>query len=152
MPFYRHDKFVLKVAKSMNSPTISALKEYGPCHISENTEKGKIECLAFFPIGYKVSSETGATTPIPVDVKPKKKKKKRKLKQDLDVTDEVNGKPDDINTNKPVDKESELDNVDDDEEEEDGGEMEDDDDDDDDDENGSEENDKMENATDIGDG
>lgn len=56
--------------------------------MSKNTELGKVECLAYFPCGYKNSSETGETTPIPVEEAPKKKKKKRKTKQDADDADE----------------------------------------------------------------
>lgn len=81
------DKIVLKVAKYTESTTVAALKEHGPSHVSENTEIGRIECLAFFPVGYKNASETGETTPVPTDEKPKKKKKKRKTKQDTDQTD-----------------------------------------------------------------
>lgn len=67
-----------------------ALKKLGPSYISKNTETGKNDCLAFFPPGYKNSSETGETTPIPVEEKTKKKKKKRKTKQDADEESENN--------------------------------------------------------------
>lgn len=77
------------MAKTRNSPVIAALKKLGPNYISKNTEVGKIECLAFFPPGFKNSSETGETTPVPVDeTQKKKKKKKRKTKHD---SDEENG-------------------------------------------------------------
>lgn len=78
---------VLKVAKCAGSTTIAVLKEHGPSYVSEHTEIGRVECLAFFPVGYKNASETGETTPVPTDEKPKKKKKKRKAKQDADSTD-----------------------------------------------------------------
>lgn len=81
---FSFDKFILKVAKTKDSPIICALKKLGPSYTSKNTEVGKIECSAFFPPGYKNSSETGETTPIPVDEKPKKKKKKRKTKHESD--------------------------------------------------------------------
>lgn len=80
----------MKVAKTKGSPVLAALKKLGPSYISKNTEIGKIECLAFFPPGYKNSSETGETTPIPVEEKTKKKKKKRKNKQDADEENENN--------------------------------------------------------------
>lgn len=78
------------MAKTKDSPILSSLKKLGPSYISKNTEQGKIECLSFFPPGYKNSSETGETTPIPVDEKPKKKKKKRKTKQGSDDENENN--------------------------------------------------------------
>lgn len=85
---FSYDKFILKVAKTKGSPILAALKRLGPSYISKNTEEGKIECLTFFPPGYKNSSETGETTPVPVDEKPKKKKKKRKAKQGSDEENE----------------------------------------------------------------
>lgn len=67
---------------------MAALKKLGPSYTSKNAIEGKVECLAFFPSGYKNSSETGETTPLPVDEKPKKKKKKRKNKQGSDEENE----------------------------------------------------------------
>lgn len=93
-----YDKIVLKVAKYSGSTTTAVLNEHGPSHVSENTEIGRFECLAFFPIGYKNASETGETTPVPTDEKPKKKKKKRKTKHETDsadATDEVREKMND---------------------------------------------------------
>lgn len=87
---FSYDKFVIKVAKTKNSPILLSLKKLGPSYINKNTEVGKSECLLFFPPGYKNSSETGETTPIPVDEKPKKKKKKRKTKQGSDEENENN--------------------------------------------------------------
>lgn len=79
------DKFILKVAKTRNSSVLGALKKLGPNFVSKNTELGKMECLRFFPPGFKNSSETGETTPVPMDAThKKKKKKKRKTKTDLD--------------------------------------------------------------------
>lgn len=123
------------MAKYSGSTTIAALKDHGPSFISENTELGLVECLAFFPIGYKNASETGETTPVPTDEKPKKKKKKRKTKQDADsndAADETRDKAtDDGSTNDGEspdkeksgsgDAEENLDYDDDDEEEEENG-------------------------------
>lgn len=67
---------------------MAALKRLGPSYTSKNSIEGKVECLAFFPPGYKNSSETGETTPLPIDEKPKKKKKKRKTKQGSDEENE----------------------------------------------------------------
>lgn len=62
----------------------------GPSYVSKNSEVGKIECSAFFPPGFKNSSETGAATPIPIDeTQKKKKKKKRKTKHDSDEENEI---------------------------------------------------------------
>lgn len=55
--------------------------------MSEHGEIGRMECLSFFPPGYKNSSETGETTPVPTEL-PKKKKKKRKARDEADA--EVN--------------------------------------------------------------
>lgn len=86
-PFHRHDKLILKAAKTPESPAIDVLKKLCPCYVSKNTEIAKTECLGFFPIGYKNSSETGEPTPEPIDEKPKKRKRKRKVKQDSDDND-----------------------------------------------------------------
>lgn len=80
----------MKVAKVRNSPAIAALKTLGPSYVSKNSEVGKTECLAFFPSGFKNSSETGAATPVPIDeTQKKKKKKKRKTKHDSDEENEI---------------------------------------------------------------
>lgn len=55
--------------------------------MSMNTEIGKAECMRFFPIGYKNSSECGEPTPEPINDEPKKRKRKRKTKQDSDEND-----------------------------------------------------------------
>lgn len=87
---FSHDKFILKVSKVRNSPTMAALKKLGPSYVSKNSEVGKVECLAFFPPSFRNSSETGAPTPVPIDeTQKKKKKKKRKVKHDSDEENEI---------------------------------------------------------------
>lgn len=80
----------MKVAKHKDSDLIGLLKEHGPTHISENAEIGRTECLSFFPVGYRMSSETGETTPVPAEQK-KKKKRRRKNKDDVNIEANTDG-------------------------------------------------------------
>lgn len=123
--FFSFDKFVLKVWKKKGSPAMAELYEHGPCYVSENAEIGRIECFSFFPPGYKISSETGETTPIPTNDRPRKKKKRRKVKSDAEAdavdngekktSDEASNDQDSANDGLDDDDENKTDDEDDDE-------------------------------------
>lgn len=94
---------ILKVAKQPGDAILS-LVAIGPSYMSRNTEIGKTECIAFFPPGYTVASETGEPDPVLEEEKPTKKKKKKKQKHA--AADEVDNL---VESEQPVEQEeSEL--------------------------------------------